>query len=144
MNQNHVDEVLALHFWNELLNVIPEWQMAVHHQVSGAELRQNYVHGHAVMLHAFGIAGQALLQTHPDEWPRRLQSLKSINWSRSNARFWEGRAMSGGRMSKTHQHVRLTANALKTTLGLELDTREQELEEKYRASASTEQREDRG
>jgi DNA sulfur modification protein DndB len=31
----------------------------------------------------------------------RLRDLKSINWSRSNGKLWEGRALIGGRVSKS-------------------------------------------
>ena len=129
---------LALRFWNELVSVIPEWQMAVNHQMYASEMRENYVHAHAVTLHAIGIAGRVLLQTHPDDWPERLQNLGQIDWSRSNAQLWEGRAMSGGQMSKTRQHLRLTANLLKLTMGLELTAKEQEMEENLHTSASRE------
>ena len=132
------EKELALRFWDELVGVIPEWQRAVKHQVDGSELRQNYIHAHAVTLHGIGIAGGALLQAHPDDWSEHLQKLKQIDWSRSNAQLWEGRAMSGGQMSKTRQHLQLTANLLKTTLGLGLTAKEQELEERFRASVSKE------
>lgn len=132
---SEVERDLALHFWNELLSVIPEWQLAIGHQVSAAELRQNYVHAHGVTLHAMGIAGHALLQAHRNDWPERLQKLKQINWSRSNAQVWEGRAMSGGQMSKTRQHVQLTANLLKMTLELELTEKERQLEDSFNATS---------
>lgn len=129
---------LALRFWDALLGVIPEWQLAVRYEISSAELRQNYVHAHAVMLHAMGIAGRALIRDDPDEWPRRLQRLQGLDWSRGNSRIWEGRAMSGGQMSKTRQHVQLTANTLKLVLGLVLTPYELELETISRASSASE------
>ncbi len=127
---------LALRFWNEMLNMIPEWRLAVGHEVSTAELRQNYVSAHAVTLHAIGIAGRALLEAHPNNWREQLQKLKQINWSRSNSQMWEGRAMSGGQMSKTRQHVQLTASLLKMTLGLELTQQERRLEDSFQRTDS--------
>jgi len=125
------EEAVALRFWNELTKIISEWQLAVEHEISSAELRRDYVHVHAVSLHALGIAGRALLQAYPDDWPQRLQLLREVDWSRSNTRLWEGRAMSGGQMSKARQNVRLTANLLKQVLGLELTPEEQKLEEAF-------------
>jgi DNA sulfur modification protein DndB len=110
----------------------------VNNKIYASELRVNYVHAHAVTLHAIGIAGRALLQAYPDDWSEQLQRLRQIDWSRSNAQLWEGRAMSGGQMSKTRQHLRLTANLLKTTMGLELTAKEQEMEKNLHASASKE------
>lgn len=132
------EKELVLRFWDNLVDVIPEWQMVVKHQVNSSELRQNYIHAHAVTLHAIGIAGGVLLQAHPDDWPERLRKFEQIDWSRSNVQLWEGRAMSGGRMSKARQNLQLTANFLKTTLGLPLTSKEQKLEERFRASTSEE------
>jgi len=122
------EEAVALRFWNELTKVVSEWQLAVEREISSAELRRDYVHVHAVSLHALGIAGRALLQVYPDDWPQRLQLLREVDWARSNTRLWEGRAMSGGQMSKARQNVRLTANLLKQVLGLGLTPEEQKIE----------------
>lgn len=122
------EKELALRFWNELVQVIPEWQLVIKHEVSSAELRRDYVHAHAVSLHALGIAGHALLKAHPDEWLERLQRLRQIDWSRGNVAVWEGRAMSGGQMSKARRNVQATAIFLKKTLGLTLTPAEQQAE----------------
>lgn len=120
------EKELALRFWNELAKVIPEWQLVVKQQVSSAELRRDYVHSHSVALHALGLAGCTLLRQHPHDWPTRLKLLQRVDWSRSNVAVWEGRAMSGGRMSKSRQNVRATAIFLKKTMGLTLTPEEQE------------------
>ena len=39
--------------------------------------------------------------------------------------------MSGGQMSKTRQHVQLSANLIKMTLGLELTQKERQLEDSF-------------
>jgi DNA sulfur modification protein DndB len=119
---------LALRFWNELVKVIPEWQLVIKREVSSAELRRDYVHAHAVSLHALGIAGHALLEAHPNDWPKRLQRLRQVDWSRSNVEVWEGRAMSGGQMSKARRNLQATVIFLKKTLGLTLTPSEQEAE----------------
>ena len=55
-------------------------------------------------------------------------SLEKIDWSRSNARLWEGRALIGGMVSKVTTNVILTTNVIKKALGLPLDTNEQRIE----------------
>lgn len=130
------DKILALTFWDTLVSLIPEWQMAVVQEIYGWELRQNYIHAHAVALHAIGIAGNALITTCPETWQEELARLKELDWSRSNAQLWEGRAMSGGQMSKARQNVQLTANLLKITLGLPLTSKEEKLESKFLAGIS--------
>ena len=119
------EKELAMRFWDELVEVISEWRLVIERKVSSAELRQDYVHAHAVTLHALGIAGHALVKAHPSDWHQRLQRLRRIDWSRSNVEIWEGRAMSGGQMSKAHRNVQATAILIKKTLGLNLTTAEQ-------------------
>jgi DNA sulfur modification protein DndB len=124
------EKELAVSFWSEVSNMIPEWGMASRREVSCASLRENYVHAHGVALQALGIAGADLLAQHPDDWQILLESLKKIDWSRSNLEIWEGRAMLQGRISKATQQVALTASYIKKMLGLDLTPDEERLEEK--------------
>jgi DNA sulfur modification protein DndB len=125
------EKELAFQFWTELGQIIPEWQSAAKRKISSAELRREYVHVHSVVLHALGLVGNALLRQHPRDWKIILSPLQKIDWRRSNASLWEGRAMIGGQMSKVRQNVLLTANFLKTTLGLASTPAEVRLEERH-------------
>lgn len=126
------EQELAFQFWTELGHVIPEWRLAANRKVSSAELRREYVHVHSVVLHAMGVAGNALLNQRPQDWRNYLSLLRRVDWSRSNASMWEGRAMIGGQMSKVRQNVQLTASLLKTALGLTLTPEEVKFEEKHK------------
>lgn len=129
------EKELAFQFWTELGHIIPEWQLAAIRKVSSAELRHDYVHVHSVVLHALGLVGNALLRQHPHDWKNYLSPLQKIDWRRNNASLWEGRAMIGGQMSKVRQNVLLTANFLKTTLGLASTPEEVRLEERHNQGA---------
>jgi DNA sulfur modification protein DndB len=118
------DEKLAARFWGSLGRQLHEWQLAANRKINSAELRKEYVHVHSVTLHAFGIAGCALVKQYPKEWEKRLQRLRRIDWSRGNSQTWEGRAMVAGHMSKARQNVQLTANLLKKVLGVSLSPEE--------------------
>jgi DNA sulfur modification protein DndB len=119
---------LAQQFWEELGQIIPEWQAVIEGRLKSADLRQNYVHAHGVALLAIGQAGHSLVKSYPDDWPKRLKALGEIDWSRKNVSLWEGRAMIRGRMSKTRDSVKLTANVIKKAMGLTLTQEEQSLE----------------
>lgn len=123
------EEQLAVAFWTELCTVIPEWHERVVRTVASAELRRDYVHVHSVALHAIGMAGADLVAAHPREWRQRLRRLVGVDWSRSNTRLWEGRAMIGGQMSKARTNIVRTASALKQLLGLPLSPQEERLEQ---------------
>ena len=125
------DEALAIAYWNRLSEVFPEWKLASEKKLSSFDLRHDYVHAHGVVLHALGIVGAALIATYPGEWQERILALSKLDWSRTNTYFWEGRAMIGGRMSKAHNNVILTATYLKKTLDLPLTAEEARAEEAY-------------
>jgi DNA sulfur modification protein DndB len=62
------------------------------------------------------------------DWNDIGKKLGEIDWRRSNADLWEGRAMVGGRVQKGYQNVLLTTNALKIHLGIPLTPEEQNAE----------------
>ncbi len=125
------EESLAIDFWTEVGKYIPEWKMAQAKKVSTAELRRDFIHAHGIALHTLGIVGHSLLSTEPKRWKERLPSLEKLDWSRSNTKLWEGRAMVGGRVSKAHNNVILTAVALKKHLNLGLSPEEQRVEKHF-------------
>jgi len=120
---NDEEVKLAFRFWNELCQVIPEWQMACKRTVSTVELRRSFVCVHNILLFALGIAGRQLLREYPGEWASRLQALRKLDWSRNN-RMWEGRAQTNGKMNTNRQSAELTAIKLRSTLGLPLNPKE--------------------
>ncbi|MGZ7171623.1 MAG: DNA sulfur modification protein DndB [Halobacteriota archaeon] len=125
---------LAHDFWCEVANNIAEWRLVTDRRISSGELRRDYVHAHGVILHALGIAGRALIDQYPLEWKQILKKLNDIDWSRSNVRLWEGRAMIGGRINKSQVNLILTTNAIKTHLGLKLSPDEERAEVLFKSS----------
>lgn len=121
---------LAVAFWNEVAANMPDWQMALKKEVSSAELRENYIHAHAVMLQAMGVVGSDLLTKPEAQWKKTLQKLKKIDWARAN-KDWEGRAMIHGRISKAKTNVTLTGNLIKQHLGLKLNPEEEQIEKAH-------------
>ena len=93
-----------------------------------SEIREGFIHSHGIALQAIGIAGNALIRTHPGKWKQKLSALGKIDWSRRNTQLWEGRAMIGGKVSKVTTNVILTTNAVKNALGLPLSPEEEKVE----------------
>jgi DNA sulfur modification protein DndB len=123
---------MAISFWKAVAEHMIDWQRATAGEVTPADLRKEYVHAHALALAALGRAGNTLLEKYPRSWRQRLRRVKSVDWSRSNTRLWEGRAMIAGRLSKATTCVVLTGNAIKQHLGLPLDEKEAEVERRSR------------
>jgi DNA sulfur modification protein DndB len=129
---NYADKLLtATDFWTEIARRIPDWSKAVNGEVAPAELRKSFVHAHGIALSALGRVGQTLLAHHPKGWRRKLGPLRSVDWSRANAKLWEGRAMIGGRLSKANSCIVLTGNAIKQHLQLPLSDDELLLERQH-------------
>jgi DNA sulfur modification protein DndB len=126
------EETLAVEFWTEVGKHLREWQLAQEKKVAAAELRRDYIHAHGLALHALGIVGAALIAAEPKRWRERLRAVAKVDWLRSNTKLWEGRAMVGGRVSKAHNNVILTAVVLKKTLELPLSPEEQRVETNLR------------
>lgn len=125
------EEQLAITYWTEVGEQIPEWQQLINHEVNSSELRSKFIHAHGVALHALGIVGHQLITTYPTTWNEYLPRLREINWSRTNIDLWEGRTIVGGRVNKSQMHLALTVNAIKPYLGLPLTTEEESIEHMF-------------
>lgn len=131
-------EKLAVDYWNIVAENMYEWQLLLEKKVSGKELREGYIHVHGIALHALGVVGCELVNSRKT-WKAKLKTLNEIDWSRSNHEIWEGRAMSGGRITKTENHLILTTNFLKETLKLKLSPKEKQVEENFLKSKESTQ-----
>lgn len=122
----------AAEYWREVAKSFPEWEAVRARRMSSGEIRRDFLHSHAVVLQALGRVGNALLwESGGKGWKRQLRKLRSLDWSRSNSKLWEGRALSAGRVSKAGQHVRLTTNLIKHHLGLPLSPEDQRVEDAF-------------
>ena len=138
------EEKLAQEYWNEVAKNIPDWQLLIKGEVASSSLRNDFIHAHGIALHALGIVGHDLIKAYPDSWKEQLKKLHAIDWSRSNEKVWEGRAMTNGRISKNQMNLALTANYLKQKLKVPLTPDEEKTEKRfqkqfYGASALTPQ-----
>ena len=124
----------CLEFWEAVGEQIPEWTYVRQAKMTAGDLRRDFIHSHAIVLQALGRAGRALYQLPPPERAKRLKRLRNVDWSRSNATTWEGRAMVGGTMAKSGQNITLTCNEIKRVLGLKLTPEEASAEEAWDAS----------
>ena len=127
----HVLADLALKYWEAVESNIDEWQRVRLGRLSAGEVRTDFIHTHGVVLQALGRVGNALIGKYPKQWPTRLQTLCKIDWRRSNSALWEGRALSGGRLSKAGRSVTLTANVIKARFRLPLTEDEQAVEDAF-------------
>jgi DNA sulfur modification protein DndB len=125
------DAALAQEFWEAVAGQFPEWGLVRAGKIPACEVRSRFIHSHGMPLHALGKVGNCLFRECAGKWQPRLRRLKNLDWSRDNAKFWEGRAMIGGRVSKAAHNVVLTTNAIKQCLGLQLTPDENRVEQAF-------------
>jgi DNA sulfur modification protein DndB len=123
-------------FWELVAEQIAEWRYVRESKMTAGEVRRDFIHSHAIVLQALGRAGRCLFEQYPNDVKRRISRLKNVDWSRSNAATWEGRAMVGGAMAKSGQNVTLTCNEIKRVLGLTLTPDEQSAEAAFQKARS--------
>jgi DNA sulfur modification protein DndB len=123
---------ICISFWEEVSKYLPEWDLVRKSRLSSGEIRRDFIHSHGIAIQSLGVVGNQLLRENPKDWKKELGNLEKIDWSRSNTRIWEGRALIGGRVSKTSSNVTLTSNLIKQKLGLTLSPEEKRMEEAYK------------
>ena len=121
----------ANEYWHEVAKHIPEWSAVRDREMSSAEVRRDFLHSHGIALHALGRLGNSLLHSG-EPWKRKLRALRKVDWARSRARVWEGRAMIGGRVSKSGNNVTLTTNHIKKVVGVPLTPEEERVERAFK------------
>ena len=122
---------VALDYWGCVTENMCDWKLAATKGISTSELRRDYVHAHALALHAIGRLGAVLLSTPGIDYRNELKKLNQIDWARKNSALWEGRAMFNGKISKSHTCVTLTTNYLKKYFDLSLTPEERQLEDAF-------------
>lgn len=121
----------AVSYWTEVSRYIPEWSQVKNKEMNSGEVRRDFIHSHGTALQALGKLGNYLIKNDPSHWHHKLKKLSKVDWSRNNLELWEGRAMTGGRVSKSSNNIVLTCNAIKNILGLKLSPVEQKAEDAF-------------
>jgi len=103
-------------FWNGVVANMPDWRLAGDRAIATSELRRDMVHAHGIALEAIAMAGARLMAEAHGDWADRLSGLSRIDWSRSNTKLWEGRALVGGRINRSRTSVAFTADLISQVL----------------------------
>ena len=127
------DIKIASKFWNCCYRAISEWQQVHNKDLSPANIRQDYIHAHAIGLQALARMGKALLAEYPDNWQSKLYELDKLDWRKSNP-IWDNRALHLGKLSKASNNIKLTANIIKQALDVSLDKEDLTLEQEFKKS----------
>ena len=73
----------AVQYWTEVSRILADWQRVKSGELNAAELRQEKINTHAVVLRALGGVGRILVEKYPRDWPGKLKLLESVDWRKS-------------------------------------------------------------
>ena len=112
-------------FWTTIVVNMRDWNDMDKGELSKKELRESYISLRGITLHAFGKLG-AYFFSHPQyDIHKYLTGLSKIDWSRSNLKCWENRAITDkGRINRNEKGIFLTYIQIKRLLNLEIDSEE--------------------
>ena len=119
-----------IRFWNTVAKHMIPWKELENKELSKMELREQYIVSQAVVIQAFGKVGAQLYDEKLD-LEKYLCKIENINWKRS----WKGWRLrvirNNGRMINNENAICLTANVIKSVIGIPLSDDEQDQERKF-------------
>lgn len=97
------DKVLAVvEFWKYIVSKIPAWSEVKAGKVTSPDLRKDTISAHSVILRTLGsIGGQVKVQC-PNDWQKRLSTLSTIDWRKTNP-DWLNVVIVGGSVVSSRQ-----------------------------------------
>lgn len=89
---------LAKTYWNAVGQHIPEWNDVKTGRMKSSDVRQDYICSLSITLVALGHAGNAIINTSPDDWGNYLSRLALLDWRKTNP-VWEDLVFVNGRVA---------------------------------------------
>ena len=113
----------AVQYWSELSKHVPDWKLVKDDKLNAAELRQEKINTHAVVMRALGGVGRLLMDLHPNDWRTRLAPIAKVDWRKSvNGKvnpLWNNVCIAAGSVVSNRQARVGTLAVLKKVLDVE-------------------------
>lgn len=127
---DEINEKLIIDFWRMVVENVEQWTMLENGELPKSRLRSEYLVCQSVVIEALGQLGNYFYLNGLDE--NVLIRLRDIDWHR-NSKLWKKRCVKEKeKMVKNNVAVYLTANAIKSSLGLRLSDEEEKYENKFK------------
>jgi DNA sulfur modification protein DndB len=111
----------AVEYWTEVSKVIPDWQKVKSGALSAAQVRQEKINTHAVVLRALGGMGRTLFEKYPHDWQRKLKLLERVDWRKSVGTsanpLWDAVCITAGSVVSNRQARAATLAVLLREIG---------------------------
>lgn len=109
-------------YWSVVASNMTDWERVMLGNISAQELRSETIAAHSTVLRALGGLGAELVR-EPD-WPKRLEKLKTIDWSKTNIE-WQNVCIVANSVVSNRQARAATKAYVKYRLGMPLSEAEQ-------------------
>lgn len=113
---------IAVDYWTEVSKIISDWRKVKDGDLKAAQLRQEKINTHAVVMRALGGVGRALLDAYPKVWRPKLVALGEVDWRKSVGSqvnpTWDNVCITAGSVVSNRQARAQTLFTLKRLLGL--------------------------
>ncbi len=98
--------ILAIRFWNNVGDHIPEWNMVKKGFKKSSDVRRDTICSLSITLVAIGTAGRSVIVAYPDTWEEHLLALDHIDWRKSNP-MWNDLVFVNGKVAanRSTQHA---------------------------------------
>jgi DNA sulfur modification protein DndB len=117
----------CIRFWRVLQESLPELEGLLNGESQAKTIKEKYLYPYSIALQGLAGVANQLIREKPKKWEQELSKVEKINWTRDNP-DWEGRAMTGGRITNGGQHPAWTRNYFKLEMGMKLSEEEKQLE----------------
>ena len=98
-------------FWMIVSKNLPQWQEIIRETSTPYNIRKLFVNTNTNCINAIGIAGHELIKKYPNDWKKKLEKLRKINWSRE-ATIWEGNLIINGQLQRQTKGIELAAKKI--------------------------------
>ena len=94
-----MQQALAISFWQEVCNNMPEWHAVKEGRIKSSSIRKESLSSLSITVRSVGTIGRILIEKYPAEWEKRLKRLEKVDWKKNAPKWQDGIVVSGSVMS---------------------------------------------
>lgn len=106
---------LATNFWQSVYNNMPEWKKVANGEIKSADIRKTSLSPLSLTLRSLGQIGNELYLEDKEKWTSRIESIKIIDWQKSNP-IWQKGIVINGSVQLSHASQAQMVQILRNTL----------------------------
>ena len=118
-------------FWKTVTKYMIPWQDLRKRELNKRDVKEKSISAQAVFIQALGKLACSLKGFSPEDLDSALSKMSEISWGRDDTAWYMRTIGPNGRVLNSDKAITLTANKIKTELGLPLSSDEEQKEQDY-------------